>query len=435
MNMVLFWVFAALLQPPSSASRGFVSKADRYMHAQAHVNGFTGSVLVAKDGNILLSKEYRSRALESRVPDTTETRFRVGSIAKQFTDLAILQLQERGRLQVRDSVCTYIKNCPDDWAKITLFDLMTNTYGIPAISTFSAGRSPSISTLVDEIKKEPLRSEPTGKFDSGYSAEEVLEAVVEAVSSEPYQTYLRTHIFAPAGMVNTGYDGRLRTLSRPQELSVLLPSDVQESLFYTAGGIYSTTRDLYLWYRALATAKLVSAKSLKQMFTPYKDGYGFGWMIQKEIGRKLLTQAVGLSTYSSSILYYPDNEVCIIVLSQSEETDGQKIGRDLAAIFFGDHYELPARHKVITLNPTTYATYVGRYSIASKFVLRVTRDNHGLLIGRSGLAETELFPESKTMFFLKGSDAKIVFVMGPSGRASQLVLQEGGRDIPAQRLN
>lgn len=412
------------------------------MHAQMTVDPFTGSILVAKNGKILLNKNYglrETRETKSGAPNISETRFRVGSIAKQFTDIAILQLQEKGKIHVQDFVCTYIKDCPKDWETITLFELMTNTSGIPEISAFSGGSSkstaPGVSALLDQIKKKPLRFKPGEKRDSSYSEEEVLEAVVEAASREPYLTYLRKYILGPAGMLNTGYDGRLRSPSNPAEASALLPSDVRQSLSYTAGGIYSTTTDLYLWYRALATAQLVSASSRKEMFTPFRDGYGLGWMVQEEVGRKLLTTGGGLSTYSSSLRYYPDDDVCIVVLSQSEAADGQKIGRDLAAILFGDHYELPAQHKAIALDPSAYDSYVGQYSLASNFVLTVTRDKRSLLIRRDGLAKVELFPESKTVFFLKGSDAKIAFVMGPSGRAGQLVLQQSGRDIPGQRIN
>lgn len=437
-NMILVFVLAALLQSPSSRGRDFIFKVDRYMRAQMGVNQFNGSILIAEDGKVLLSRGYGLTGAKSSASNASKTRFRVGSIAQQFTDLAILQLQEQSRLHVQDSVCTYIKNCPDDWKKVTLFDLMTNTSGIPAISTFADGRArstaPSLSALVGQIKKEPLDFKASEKFDSTYSEEEVLDAVVEAASGEPYLRYLRKHIFAPAGMTDTGYDDRLRTLSKPEQLSLLFPSDVQRSSFYTAGGIYSTTMDLYLWCRSLATAKLVSRNSVKEMFTPLRDGYGFGWMVQEEVGRKLLTQG-GLGTYSSSLLYYPDDDICVVVLSQSEATDGQKIGRDVAAILFGHHYEVPTQPKVIALDRTAYRAYVGRYSLASNFVLTVTTDDHGLLIRRDGGAEIELFPNSKTAFFLKGSDAKVAFVMGPNGRADQLVLQQGGRDIAAQRIN
>jgi hypothetical protein len=171
------------------------------------------------------------------------------------------------------------------------------------------------------------------------------------------------------------------------------------------------------------------------MFTPYRDGYGFGWMVQKQLGRRLVTQGDGIRMYSTSIRRYPDDDVCVIVLSQSETTDAEKVSKDIAAILFGDHYELPMKHKVVTLDPASYDGYVGRYTLAPNFVLTVTKDVDRLMIQGTGQAKIEILPESGKVFSIKGSDTKINFIKISNGRATQLILQQGGRDIPAARIN
>jgi CubicO group peptidase (beta-lactamase class C family) len=416
------------------------SKIDDYMHAQVTVNRFSGSILIAGKGKIVVSRGYSAGGMKSSTSNTLKTPFRAGSIAMQFTDVAILQLQEKNRVHVQDSICKYIKECPDEWAPITLFDLMVHSSGIPEISDASGSQTskrapPTISELVARIKKEPLRFKPGEKVDESYSDDEVLHAVIEEVSGEPYISYLGSHIFIPLRMHHTGYDSALRTRMPSETLPLLMPSDLQRSLFYTAGGLYTTIEDLYLWDRALATDKVASQISLQQMFMPYRDGYGFGWKIQKESDRRLVTPGGGLRSYSTSILRYPDDDACVIVLSRSESTDAARVGHDLAAILFGMQYELPTERKAIKLDPASYDDYVGRYALTSNFTLTVTKEGDHLKIQGTDQAKVDLFPRSKTQFFTSGSDAMINFVEIPNGRVTQMILQQGGHDIPVSRVN
>jgi CubicO group peptidase (beta-lactamase class C family) len=386
-----------------------------------------------------VSKSYDPADVKSGASNTSKTRFRIGSIAVQLTDTAILQLQEKNRLHVQDPVCKYITECPNNWEKITLFDLMIHTSGIPEINNASDYKSskltpPTISELLARIKKEPLQFEPGEKLDYSYSEDEVLDAVIEADSGEPYTAYLDSHIFVPLGMHHTGYDSALRIPTLSGTLPLLMPSDIQRSFFYTAGGLYSTVEDLYLWDRALATDKVASPKSLQQMFTPYRDGYGFGWMIRKELDRRLVTQGGGLRLYSTSILRYPDDDACVVVLSKSETTDAVRVGQDLAAILFGKYYELPMEHTAIKLEPASYDDYVGRYALAPNFILTVTREGDRLMIQGTGQAKIEILPESGTRFFMNGSGAKIDFMKTSNGSVTQLILQQGEGGISFGRI-
>jgi CubicO group peptidase (beta-lactamase class C family) len=412
---------------------------DRYLRAQVAANQFSGSILVARNDRVLWSKAYGPRTAKSATSNPPKTRFRLGSIAVQFTDLAILQLQEKNGLQVRDSVCKYITECPQEWETITLFDLMVHTSGLPEVAIASGyGRSrltpPTIAELVRQIKSEPLRFNPGETVEDSYSEDEVLDAVIEAVSGEPYTTYLARHIFIPLGMHHTGYDRALRLPALPGSLPRLMPSDIERSLFYTAGGLYSTVEDLYLWDRALRKDKAASPQSLEQMTTPYRDGYGFGWKVRKELDRRLLTQGGGLSSYSNSILRFPDDDAFVVVLSDSETTDAARVGRDLAAILFSMQYELPVKHKIIKLDPASYDDFVGRYALTPNFILAVTKEGDRLMIQGTGQAKTELLSGSETQFFTSGSSATIHFVKIPGGRVTQIILQQGGRDIPVARV-
>jgi CubicO group peptidase (beta-lactamase class C family) len=115
----------------------------------------------------------------------------------------------------------------------------------------------------------------------------------------------------------------------------------------SVGGIYSTVYDLYRWDRALYSGALVSKKSLDQMFTPYRDGYGFGWKTLKEFQRKAIVYGGRTSGFSTSIRRYPDDDACVVVLSNLEGVDAEKISHDLGAIMFGAHYAMPAESHAV----------------------------------------------------------------------------------------
>ncbi len=214
-----------------------------------------------------------------------------------------------------------------------------------------------------------------------------------------------------------------------------MPNDLDLSAAYSWGGIYSTVDDLYRWDRALNDEELLSNASVNAMFTPYIDGYGFAWVVLKEFDRTLDTTAGGIYLFGTSIRRYAADDACVIVLSDSVNSDAGRISRDLAAILFGKHYELPVEHHAIKLDPTTLNSYVGRYQLSSELVLVVSKDENVLMIQASDQPKIEIRPESETRFFVNGLDIMINFVKGPQGNATKLVLQQGGRDIPAPRMN
>jgi CubicO group peptidase (beta-lactamase class C family) len=431
-----------LVSAHTLGAQDLTSRVADYMNAQVEVNHFRGSILIAQHGKVLVTKRYGPEIGISDGQKTFNSRYPLGSIAKQFIAAAILQLQEKGKLQLQDSVCKYIAKCPNGWEEIKIFNLLVQTDGIP-----EAGRSldlteTSSTTTTPELLRYlgglPLAFKPGERFRYGNSGYAVLGAVIEKVSGEPYLKYLKDHIFIPLGMNETGEDDAPQKvpdidLARSGKSNSITPNDMELATRYSWGRLYSTVEDLYRWDRALDDEVLLSKKSRNAMFTPYIDGYGFGWVILKEFERTLDTQAGKIYLFESSIRRYANEDVCVIVLSNSDNADAGRISRDLAAILFGKHYELPIEHHVINLNPAIYDSYAGRYELASDFVLVVSREGDRLMIQSSGQPKVEIFPESETRFFAEGLDTVINFVKNPQGNAAQLVLQQGGREIPALR--
>jgi CubicO group peptidase (beta-lactamase class C family) len=439
LTLVTFFFLASVC---SSGAEDLNLKVAEYMKAQVEVNHFRGSILIAQDGRVLASKQYGSPDKVTDGESGSDNRYRIGSIAKQFTAAAILQLQEKGGLNLQDSICKYIAKCPSGWEQVKIFDLLTQTDGIPEVSyspDSETTRTIPTPELLADLEARPLEFKPGEKLRYGNSGYGILGAVIEKVSGEPYLRYLKDHIFIPLEMHETGYDGARQMLPDADRGPIgrfdsITPNDLQMAIPYSYGRLYSTVEDLYRWDRALYGEELLSKESRAAMFTPYIDGYGFGWAAFKEFGRRVNTNAGGIDLFESTIRDYPDDRVCVIVLSSLDNADGGRISRDLAAMLFNKEYALAEKRSSVDMNPTLYAAYEGRYQVTPDFILMVRKNVNHLTIQAPGQAKVEIFPMSETRFFAKGLDTVVNFVTNSQRKATELVLQQGGRDIPAPRI-
>jgi len=347
MKLILMCCALLFAQPISVSSPDSSYTIDEYMNSQVKESRFSGAILVARSGKVLLAKGYGFANIELNVLNDPSSKFRLGSVSQQFTATAILDLQEEGRLNILDSVCKYIPECPYNWQEIKIVNLLAHTSGISNFTELPDYESTSmLPTTVPELlarfKDKPLEFRPGEKFKYSNSGYQVLGAVIENVSGRPYAKYLAEHIFAPLEMRDTGYDSS--TIILPHRVSgyrqngdknsFLNATYLDMSIPFSAGGLYSTVEDLYRWDRALYNEKLISKKSLDQMYTPYRDGYGFGWKILKEFQRRVLMSAGRINGFSASIRRYLDDDACVIVLGNLESIDAEKISHDLGAILF-----------------------------------------------------------------------------------------------------
>jgi CubicO group peptidase (beta-lactamase class C family) len=431
------WLIMALFfcSPGSLFAGGFKSEINNYMLAQVRINSFSGSILIARKGRVLVKRCYRPEPGASSGNCTVAKRYPVGSIAKQFTAVAILKLREAGKIKLRDSVCKYLTGCPTAWNGITILDLLEQTDGIPEKNTLSYATEASRVELtvwkdLTPLRDKPLEFAPGTRVKFGNSGYAVLSAVVENVSGEPYFRYLRDHVFTPLGMYRTG-----PYINRRQNVSTkwVTPPDLFMARPYAFAQVYSTVDDLYHWVGAFDTNTFMSKSSVDEMFAPRVDGYGFGWAILKQFGREAETQNGGFNLLSSSIRRYPQSRTYIVVLSDATNIDADKISRDLAAIIFDKHYEIPAQHHRFTIDPTLYDSYVGAYETRLGLLLAVKKKQDQLFIQVAGHKEVELIPASETRFYVSGLETEINFVKGINGKASELILEQGDREIPLLR--
>ena len=350
----------------SSAEEALTDRADAFMKGVQQAQGFSGVVLIARDGRILFARPYGMANLELDVPNTLDTKFRLASITKQFTAAAILMLQERGKLSVNDTLCTYLRDCPATWKTITIHQLLSHSSGIYSFTESSDNDryDPLPMPVLDTVarfKDKPLDFAPGTGFhysDSGYL---LLGYVIEQASGKKYEDFLRENIYEPLRMQNSGYDHPWLILKhRAQGYAQRNGTTVNAAFMqmdtpFGGGSQYSTVGDLLLWDQALYGEKLLSRNSLMAMFAPNpgqvpaewllgkKGGYGYGWMIEELFGRKLYVHGGLINGFSSIIMRYPEDRTLVVVLrNQEEDFPGDLkdlkivfIAKGLSAIAFG----------------------------------------------------------------------------------------------------
>lgn len=327
---------------------GAAAGIDAYLNERVDDENFSGAVLVARNGQILLSEGYGLADRERNIPNTSQTKFRIGSVTKQFTAMAVLILQNQGKLDVQDRVCEYMSECPADWESITLHHLLTHMSGIPDLTEFPdygatrATPSPPEQTIA-RFRDRPLNFAPGTEWRYSNSNYIVLGTIIEQVSGQSYESFLQEQIFGPLQMTSTGYDHNRSDLAVGYKNAQAKADFIHMSIPYAAGGLYSTVEDLYRWDQALYTEQLVPQALLDEMFTPYAGipgpgdrAYGYGWVIGTEHGRRIQSHAGGIEGFSAVIARYPDDAVTIIVLSNQQSVAVPTIQSTVASQLFGE---------------------------------------------------------------------------------------------------
>ncbi len=441
-----------VLSTTTCVAQDIEAKVDEYVGTYLKIGNFSGSILIAKEGRIPLSKGYGMADLEHDVPNTPQTIFRLGSVTKQFTSMAIMQLQEKRLLNVDDPIAKYLPTYPNG-EEITIHHLLTHTSGIPNFTSFPDYEKtmmlPSpVEKTIQRFKDKPLEFTPGEKFKYSNSGYILLGYIIEKVSGQFYEEFLKENIFQPLNMMNTGYDHHHTLLKHRAsgystaggELTNAAYIDM--SIPHAAGALYSTVEDLYLWDRALYTEKLVKKSTLDRMFTPFveaefgaiKAHYAYGWSRLSLFNREVIAHGGGINGFRTNIARYVDDDVCIVVLSNIETAPVEKISMDLAAIVFGEEYEVPKERVAAEVDPKVYDAYVGQYELTPDLIATVTKENNRLFAQATGQPKFELYPESETKFFAKVADIQVTFVKNEKGEVTQLIVHQEGKDTPAKKI-
>ncbi|MDX2268269.1 MAG: serine hydrolase [Bryobacter sp.] len=443
--MVILRTFLALSLTVAAFGQDLAAKADPFFTELARQGKFSGVVLIAKDGKVEFAKGYGMADYEAKRPNTLETQFRIGSITKQFTAAAILQLAEKGKLKLSDSACQHLPRCADAWKPLTLHHLLSHTGGLANFTSLPgyAGIMNLPSEAHEQLKlvwEMPLEFTPGEKFEYSNTGYLLLGLVIEKVSGEPLGQYFTKHIFEPAGMRSTrlegtndnlpqrarGYRGNGGNPVPAQPIDMRIPG--------AAGAVVSTAPDLLAWDRALAANKVISAASRKLMLTEVKGGYGYGTSLRPFQGKATDGHNGGINGFVSLFTRFTDEGTAVVALANFEDIPGNEVMPGLMALAVGGSPEMPKERKEVSLEESVLEEYVGRYELTPDFSLSIRLEGKQLITQATKQPPIPVFAEAKDVLFPKLMPATLRIQRGADGKVTGLVLEQGGRQMPAKKV-
>ncbi|MFC0169902.1 serine hydrolase [Pseudoduganella danionis] len=409
----------------------------------AKEQNFSGAVLVAKGDKILLQKAYGDANREWAIPNSSNTRFRLGSITKQFTAAAILLLQERGKLKLDDQISRHISGLPDSWNTVTIQQLLTHTSGIHSFTDLPEYRNierfaKSPEETLAPVRELPLDFPSGSQWNYSNSGYVLLGMLIEKLSNTSYEQFVQQNIFAPLGMKDSGYDTNAAIIPHraagyaATNLKLQNAEFIHMSVPFAAGALYSTTGDLLRWQTALYEGRLLSQSSVQAMTTAVPPGYGFGLMIMDGPEGKRYFHAGGIEGFSTLSSYRPTEKISVVILSNIENRELMWIELPLARVSLGQKVILPSERKTISLTHANLDELVGKYATSDGKWTLVRRNASQLSVRSGGQPWLPVTAESKDHFFARTMDVQFEFHRTQNGTVDGLTTLQFGE---AQRMS
>jgi CubicO group peptidase (beta-lactamase class C family) len=412
------------------------------------------AVLVGKDGKVLYKNGFGYADISKHEQITSITKFRIGSITKQFTASAILKLEEEGKLKLTDKLSQYFPDFPRG-NEVTIQHLLTHTSGIHSYTGkedfIKRVESPiSSEELLNYFKNDPYDFNPGEKYQYNNSGYFLAGLIVEKVSGKPLGDVLKERFFDPLKMTNTGiYSSSLKLSNEAlgytkenREYKVGVNWDM--SWAAGAGAMYSTVEDLFLWNEAVFNGKVLSEKSFKAATTAgllnngetvSNGGYGYGWAMGKFRGEEIIEHGGGLHGFISQLSRYKKNNLTVVILTNITPSEVPINANTIAEYFLWDVLE--KQKSFSTKNETVKdgSVYTGRYDFQNGMVMTVTTEDNNLYAQLTGQAKFQIFPTGTDEFIWKVVEARIKFVKdATTGVVTHGEFSQNGHNLKVMKL-
>ena len=547
-TLCLLFTFSSAILHAQQEKDPVITALDVFMTENFPVSEPGASVLVIKDGETLLRKGYGMANIDAGQPSSPESIYRIGSITKQFTAIAILKLAQENKLSLQDDINRYFPEFTEK--KITIEHLLQHTSGIKSYTSIPSLLTPekkkagiTQKELLEVLKNEAPDFEPGEYFSYNNSGYYLLGMIIEKVSGQKYKDYISEHLLEPLKMKNTFISDK----KLPDEVAVgyqiteegnlELADFVHSSLPFSAGALYSTVDDLWKWNQGISSYKVVKKEWLDKAWAPLtltsgkQESYGYGWFLDRFNGKKVIAHGGAIDGYGSAALYEPESKIFVCILNNgsrnnidayaydlmqmassvpqdmppaiavdehtlheyvgvyninemeeriitlqdnmlfSKRNHGQSFplipyeadafhfkgsdavlkftrdasGKITGCEFYGQKWipefaaktdkPLPTGPKEIKINPAIFDQYVGEYELKPGFTIKIWRTENHFKAQATGQPEVDLYAESERKFFLKVTDAQLVFNQDDLGNVVSMTLYQGGRTIEGKKIN
>lgn len=449
----------------AQTASGHAKLVDEYLSIRSEMGNFSGTVLVAKGGDVIIAKGYGFADMDRRLPYTTTTRHSIASVSKMFTAMAALKLRDAGRLDLNDPICKFIELCPDAWKPVRIQHLMRNVSGIPDYEeVLELGSekyldhmkaSGSAARIVERARTLPLDFPPGTKFHYSNTGFIVLSMVVEKAARRPFAEYIERELLRPAGMMDSGV---YRESKRPERhasgytfkgtnwaklLGGAAYGDMGliELPWLSLGpphgdaGMYSTVNDLLKWSLAMDGSKLVPPSLVSEVYTPGESGYGYGWFVGKGFDRDRYRHNGSLPGFATDFVKFPKEKITIILFSNIDRTRMSNVMRDISSIVLDLPYDMPVRGKVIERTDEAMARLEGEYKMFDGAILTVKNETDYLTASIKDRFTAGLIPMSETEFYFPLADGRAIFTLdAEKNKAVRANLRYSGEDHVAIRI-
>ncbi|MBB6111877.1 CubicO group peptidase (beta-lactamase class C family) [Mucilaginibacter lappiensis] len=440
-TLLIFFLIPLNSTAQSQQDTSLTRKLDELIKQRLPSVGPGCVVLVAKKGQIIYKKAFGLSDLPSKKPMRADMIFRIGSMTKQYTAIATLQLVELGKISLQDTIQKYVKEFPYKGYPIKIENFLTQTSGIQDYMTLQ-NHDPAKerdeytpAQGVDYFKDAPLNFTPGSKFEYSNSNFYLLGYIIELVTGQSYESYIKEHLLKPAGLEHTYYLHKGENVpnltpgySRPDGKN-WEPAELQDpTVMYATGGLMSNVDDLFKWHQALSAGKLISTQMLKKAYTPFRlaDGslseYAYGWFIRDLDGSTTIEHSGSTDGYQTDEIYLPQEDVFIVALFNGFEYDMDFImlPNDIARLAAGK----PLRPE-LKLTDDSLKQYTGTYTYNSEHQMVVTFKNHQLFVDdtyqKDNLHAIKLYAKNNNRFYIKEAPIDFEFVPDPSSKKFMLV--------------
>lgn len=432
--MIMMNGFSLLGQDASPYETILVQEFEAYQSGAA--------ALVVKDGKTLFRGGIGFANIDQGEKISPTHLFRIGSITKTFTAVAILQLAEQGKLDISDPIQNYLPDYPKNEQTISIEHLLTHTAGIKPYTGMAEvahlqDKAATPEQIIDVFKDAPTEFTPGEQYQYNNYGYILLGAIIEQVSGMRYGAYLEKAIFKPLGMKDT-YFGDVQEATKEQAIGYEQDNGAYQyapylnmNIPYAAGGLVSTVDDLYKWMQALQANEVISKSGLQKAFSPYQlEGgvstpYGYGWQLGELYGQQVVGHDGVIQGFLSNMIYLPEEDLFVAVLSNCTCKNPVGLANKLAAFAIGEY-------PLVTKGPfdaSTLDPYVGQYQYEGKRKHEIFHEDGQLYSLTTGDRRRNLYRGATDQFFFEEGLISIEFVRNEVGEVVSLKRVEAGKVV------
>jgi CubicO group peptidase (beta-lactamase class C family) len=418
---------------------------EAYMRGEETVKEFSGTALVMQNGKKLFERSTLYADREWKIPNSSQAKYRIGSITKQFTAALILKLEEQGKLSVNDKLTKFYSGYPKG-DSVTIHMLLNHTSGITNYTAVpeiwdNLHYKYSTDSLIRAFRNLPYGFPPGQGWDYSNSGYYLLGKIIERASGKKYGDYLREQIITPLQLKNTDLESLDSVYLLKARGYTRIGKQWQPATFmqmegaWSAGAMISTVGDLHTWIKALYQNKVLNPASTKKMLTPEKGTMGYAYGIISDSLKKhpRIWHNGGIHGFSSYLAYFPESDITVVVIANNDADNTDRVALALSRIAFNEKVSPPYIPKEVKLAPDKIQIFVGKYK-APTGNIELVMVNNKLYRRRAGSADVELKPESATRFFYADmSDRFIEFKTEGGKRKAYLI--SGGETIEIEPVN